>query len=373
MEKGFNFTKRMEQSAVKTEIVTKYFYAWANVMLSIPSINRIGYIDLCSGPGKYEEGDEDSTPLIVLKKIIDNDKWSKSIVCMFNDENSEYSKKLEANVNSLIGVDSIKYKPRVLNETISESTAEEFMKKKIPCFSFIDPAGYDPLSLKLIYALTKDFGSDMIFFFNYNEINRWIKTDVQEKNMIKIFGDEVYRQLRETLPQGNPKKREEMIMNGLVKALNNIGLEYVLPFKFRFEGSEKTSHYLVFASKGVKGFNIMKEVLSKNCTKGVDGVRLFEYTHTAYRADGYQLSLLGSFNTPFDKFKEKLCERFRGKTLTASDVFIQDTKNTEYISSEYKDALKQLEQEGKIVCDRPATERKKGTLADSTKITFKME
>ena len=48
------FTESSEQSMVKTAIVSKYFWAWAKVI--IPSVKKFGsgkiaYIDLFCGPG----------------------------------------------------------------------------------------------------------------------------------------------------------------------------------------------------------------------------------------------------------------------------------------------------------------------------------
>jgi len=48
------FTESSEQSRVKTAIVSKYFWAWAKVVM--PSAkryadNKIAYIDLFAGPG----------------------------------------------------------------------------------------------------------------------------------------------------------------------------------------------------------------------------------------------------------------------------------------------------------------------------------
>lgn len=57
------FYEQKEQSYIKTEIVTKYFSAWSKVIISSPYVNRIAYIDLFAGPGKFEDGAL-STPLL---------------------------------------------------------------------------------------------------------------------------------------------------------------------------------------------------------------------------------------------------------------------------------------------------------------------
>jgi len=74
MTSGEDFFDGMkEQSHVKVEIVKKYFSAWANVLL--PSVEsrdgKLGYIDLFSGPGKYEDGTK-STPILVIEEAINH-------------------------------------------------------------------------------------------------------------------------------------------------------------------------------------------------------------------------------------------------------------------------------------------------------------
>jgi hypothetical protein len=66
------FDESREQSLVKATIVSKYFWAWAKVIIS--TVNKrqggkIAYIDLFAGPGRYKDGTK-STPLLVLEKAI---------------------------------------------------------------------------------------------------------------------------------------------------------------------------------------------------------------------------------------------------------------------------------------------------------------
>ena len=65
------FDERKGQSEVKARIVSKYFVAWANVILPsvIRASGRLAYIDLYAGPGRYKDGAV-STPLMVLKVIL---------------------------------------------------------------------------------------------------------------------------------------------------------------------------------------------------------------------------------------------------------------------------------------------------------------
>jgi len=66
------FEESKEQSAVKTAIVSKYFWSWAKVI--IPQVRnrpdpKIAYLDLFAGPGRYKDGTK-STPLLILETAI---------------------------------------------------------------------------------------------------------------------------------------------------------------------------------------------------------------------------------------------------------------------------------------------------------------
>ena len=52
-------------SETKAEIVSKYFYAWAKIMVQRARARRIIYLDLFSGPGAFGDGTF-STPLRVV-------------------------------------------------------------------------------------------------------------------------------------------------------------------------------------------------------------------------------------------------------------------------------------------------------------------
>jgi hypothetical protein len=50
------FDEREDQSEVKGRIVSKYFYVWARIIAPRARPQRIGYIDLFAGPGRYKDG-----------------------------------------------------------------------------------------------------------------------------------------------------------------------------------------------------------------------------------------------------------------------------------------------------------------------------
>ena len=64
-----------DRSRAKATIVAKYFASWANVVIHANSqrVEKIAYIDLFAGPGRYKDGSA-STPLLVLQTAINKPK-----------------------------------------------------------------------------------------------------------------------------------------------------------------------------------------------------------------------------------------------------------------------------------------------------------
>src|SRR5215510_13980976 len=111
------FDESTDQSQVKTAIVSKYFWAWAHVI--IPSAKkrgtRLAYIDLFAGPGRYKDGTQ-STPLLILEQALADADLSQMLVTMFNDLDSMNTRSLEHAIQELPGIEKLTYPPEVYNE-----------------------------------------------------------------------------------------------------------------------------------------------------------------------------------------------------------------------------------------------------------------
>jgi three-Cys-motif partner protein len=365
------FDEQKEQSLIKARIVEKYFWAWANVI--IPTAKkvdpRIAYIDLFAGPGRYKDGSK-STPIKVLETAISNPDMQNMLVTVFNDADAEHINSLQETINSIPGIENLKYKPQVINHEVGENIVKTFNERKlVPTFFFVDPWGYKGLSLQLINSIVKNWGCDCIFFFNYNRINMGLGNAAVEEHMNALFGKIRADKVREKLKTLNSKERELAVVEALCEALKEMGGEYVLPFRFKHENGNRTSHHLIFVSKQVKGYAIMKDIMAKESSEQNQGVPSFEYNPATYKQP-----LLFEFYRPLDDLEEMLLDTFAGRTITMQDIYNQHHVGRRYISKNYKDALKNLEAKSKIVAEPPANKRRKSkgelTFADSVKVTF---
>jgi three-Cys-motif partner protein len=359
------FEERSEASQVKAEIVDKYFRVWAKLVAPHARAGKIAYIDLFSGPGRYRDGSA-SVPLLVLQTAIATDELRDKLVTIFNDKDSNNTNTLADELAKLPGIESLKFKPSIMNSEVGSDIAEIFEKKNlIPTLFFVDPWGYKGLSLRLINSVLKNWGCDCIVFFNYNRINMGLTNPIVKEHMDALFGEERAQKLRDELGPLPADKRELVIVEAMSEALQDMGGKYVLPFCFKNEQGTRTSHYLIFITKNVTAYTIMKEVMGKQSSKHDQQVPSFTYC----LADK-TTPVLFELSRPLDDLEKMLCEEFAGQTLSVTELFDAHQVGRPYLMPNYKAALKSLEQKGKITANPCAADRKKNTFAERVIVTF---
>lgn len=369
------FDETRGQSQVKATIVAKYFWAWAKVIIGAhkkyrtSSADRITYIDLFAGPGRYKDGAM-STPLLVLEKAIQDPDLCERLVVIFNDKDESNTKSLEQEINHLPGIHLLKHRPQVYNEEVGDRIVKMFMEMRlVPTLFFVDPWGYKGLSLALINSVLKDWGCDCIFFFNYNRINMGLGNVLVEAHMNALFGKQRADDLRQRLRGMNPHERELAIVEEICQALREMGGKYVLPFRFKDDRGRRTSHHLIFVSKNVRGYEIMKGIMAGESSKLEQGVPTFEYN-----PEDAMYPVLFELSRPLDDLADMLLNDFAGQNLTMRQIYERHHIGRRYIAKNYKDVLRKLEAEGKIQADPPAERRRKRkgevTFADGVRVDF---
>jgi three-Cys-motif partner protein len=278
------------------------------------------------------------------------------LVTIFNDVDENNSHTLEKEINLLPEIDTLKYQPRIHNHEVGTEIVAMFEQiKLIPTFFFVDPWGYKGLSLKLINSVLKNWGCDCVFFFNYNRINMGLSNPLVKSHMDALFGEGRANNLRQSLKLlKSPREKELTIVEAIAQALKEFGGEYVLPFGFRNDSGARTTHHLIFVSKNPTGYKIMKEIMNGESSRITDGVASFEYSPADERQP-----LLFAMTQPLDDFGNILLNKFAGRTVTLTEAYEQHNVGTPYIEKNYKDALRKLETEGRIIADVPATQRRK--------------
>jgi len=367
------FEEQGEQSEVKANIVAKYFDAWSNVMLGamrqFKHFDRIAYIDLFAGPGRYKDGSK-STPLMVLERAIGRPELAKVLVTMFNDRDSENVASLQAEIESLEGYGTLKHKPAIYCAEVGDDATRMFVSaRQCPTFTFVDPFGYKGLSRGIIQSIIKDWGCDCVVFFNYARINAGLNNDSVRLHMDALFGHARVETMRADMASMTSYAREAYVLENLAIALKDLGAKFVLPFKFRRADGSRTSHSLVFVTKNVKGYEIMKDIMARESSTEDQGVASFAYSPADARTP-----LLFSLARPLEALADDLAKSFAGRTLTMDQVYQGHHVDTPFIRRNYKEALGDLESAGRVQCDPPADRRRKvggkPTFGDSVRIAF---
>lgn len=373
MDQSF-FDESREQSIIKARIIAKYFWAWAKVIIPTAKQhdNRIAYIDLFAGPGRYKDGTI-STPLKILEQAITDPDMSQMLVTLFNDKDAENVGELEKAISELPGIEKMKYKPQIANQEVGTEIVQLFNRMRmVPTFFFVDPWGYKGLSLGLINSVLKNWGCDCIFFFNYNRVNMGLPNEAVKEHMNVLFGEERADQVRGKLNGLGPEGREILIVEELSEALKEMGGKFVLPFTFRNEKGSRTTHHLIYVSKAFRGYEIMKGIMALESSEADQGVPSFQYSPASER-----FPLLFNMTTPLEDLEKELIHKFAGKTLTMHDIYMEHNVGRPFISRNYKRALGNLESAGKVKADPSAAKRRiqKGerTFPDHVKVTFPKE
>jgi three-Cys-motif partner protein len=363
------FDEQREQSEIKAEIVSKYFWAWAKVIIATQKRyggDRIAYIDLFAGPGRYKDGAA-STPVRILETAIKEPDFCERLVAMFNDKDTENTRSLEEAIAGLPGIEKLKHTPKVYADEVGEEIVSIFEKMKlVPTFFFVDPFGYKGLSLRLVNSVLKDWGCDCVFFFNYNRISMGLGNEAVEQHMDALFGRARADAIRAHFgaKKLSPEEREAYIVEEMTQALKEMGGKFVLPFRFRNEAGSRTTHHLFFVTKHFRGYEIMKDIMHTRSEKE-GGVARFEY-NPASRAQPTLFGLL----TPLSELEGMLLRDFAGAETTIRAVYERHSVGKPYVLKNYRDVLCQMEQAKKVRLDPPCPPRRKGTIAEHVKIIF---
>ncbi len=242
-------------------------------------------------------------------------------------------------------------------------------KNLVTTLFFLDPWGYKGISINLIGSVLRHWGCDGILFFNYNRIQVSLTNPKVKEHMDALFGKERAERLRNQLDIVPAEEKELTVIETVTEALQEAGATFVLPFCFKDSHRHCTSHHLILATKHHRGYEIMKEIMAKESSTQIQGVPSFEYNPATVRQ-----ALLFEYARPLEDLEGMLLSEFAGMTLTRKEIYERHNIGRRFISSNYREALFNLEKQGKIITDPTADKRppRKGipTFGDNVKVIF---
>jgi three-Cys-motif partner protein len=358
------FAEQTMPSRTKARIVSDYFDAWASIVQKAARRRGqfIAYLDLFAGRGEYEDGAE-STPLMVLRKAVRNPKYRDLLVARFNDADPGHAAALRAAIGRVPGLALLRKEPEVFTEVVDARLAAGLEAKNLPpCLVFADPCGYKGLTRRLVRAALRSWGSEVILFFNFNRVNAAVSNPVATiaQHIDELFGPEEAADLRQRVdardeagrPRLSPRQREEAVVAQLLRSLRGVGGEYGQHFCFDNPEGTRTSHYLVHVTKNLKGHNVMKDVMGRASPWATDGVPSF------WCGPKPAPDLFSSFDSPLDELKRLLLADCSGRRATVGELWQQHGAGRPFIERNYKDAVRELEEAGRVVIECPAGRRR---------------
>ncbi len=358
------FSQPRETSKIKAKIVEKYFLAWATIMASKAG-REIAYIDLFSGPGHYADGTK-STPLLVLDVAASNKAIGEKLIAVFNDKDVAVSQKLRMAIDNSGTLSAIKHAPVIMSSKVDGEIVEAIDRYRgMPKLVFLDPFGYAGLTLGLIRKSVSDWGSECVFFFGYNSINRSVQIDSVEHHMAALFGEERMRTMRRDMVGMSSNVREKYIVSQMKEALKEQGARYIAHFALRNPEADRTISYVFFATKSQLGLKIMKEVMAGLSSSKIDGFASFEFDPK--KRGGVQ----GGLFDPVVELASELAEKFSGRTLSVHDVFAQHDLGNSYVLQNYFVAIRSLEESNLVLIRRIGNRKNPLALKDDDVVEFK--
>lgn len=364
MADGTFFDTPTVASTKKLRIVSKYVSGWANIVLPKAKARegKIMYVDLFCGPGHYEEGTP-SIPLLILEHAINTPALCDHLQTVFNDKNKDYIETLEARIAQLPGTERLRHQPKFRNRTIGPNIIPHIKRIDVPTLFFADPFGYQGVSIDLIEAALSHWGSDFLFFFNYNRINMNLGSNAMNEPINEFFSAERAAQLRATITRLGPAQREQAILKAMMDAIKGLGAR-AEKFTYRSETGTRTTHHLVCVSRHPQGIALFKEISAKESTRFDDSVPSLDYNPGTDQAQGVLFS-------PLVQLEEELVTIFAGKSLTTEEIYHEHHNGRPYVIKNYRQALLHLEETGAVQIDPPrVTRRQPDALPGTARITF---
>jgi three-Cys-motif partner protein len=337
------FRRLREASRVKQRILTHYFVAYNRKLAR--SREKVGYADLFAGPGSYRADDgsiHKSIPLLLCETVVANGLFRDRIHLWFNEADPESFEQLKIGVQSVPGIESLRYKPRLDNKVVTADWAARLRRLSVPTLVFLDPCGYKGLSLGLVASVIEGFGNDCIFFFNYSRINMKLDLEIMNESIDQFFEAVRARAIRDEIKNRSPHERETIILAAVRGAIEQAG---AIPLTFRFKTHQgRTSHHLIYASKNADAAGIMKRILRSVSSEIDEGVGSHEHDPR---------SKTGSLFAGLYQVEERLLTVFSGRNITFGEL-LEEEAGTKFTDTNYRDALLRLEAEGTVTANPPA-------------------
>lgn len=344
------FEKQTSSSRIKATIVSDYFVKYCKIISRRHMPKKFGYFDMFAGPGIYKDGSW-STPLLVAEKCQKEQFLKDRVWMVFNDK--EYGDILKENFETFFPLGTFKYKNHFRSRTFGECLeidqflqrgTEEGVYNECPTLLFIDPFGYKHINTSVLCQFLRHWGNEVFIFVNTKRINAAFENEKFQEDL-KIIFPSSYQTLKDNkrLMSGPVEERHKFIIDNLGQEFNQIlDKVYFTSFEFREENQETPSHYLLHITKGLKGFDLVKQIFSQyaNEPRILNGFATYTYNPKTICDANIFAEDIKQEN--LEIIKRNLISKYSNKTIDAETLFNNEHGDNLYARSHYTLALRQL-------------------------------
>jgi three-Cys-motif partner protein len=347
------FKNQTPSSRIKANIVAEYFPQYCKIILKKPQ-QEIRYLDLFAGPGIYDDGNL-STPLLIANSCAKDAVLSKKVRLLFND--NRYSNQLKENFERLFPVGTFFYEPIFGDKTVGENeritsylTKNTKTPNPYPTLLFFDPWGYKGIDTLVLCKFLENWGNELFLFVNIKRIHAAIENNKFDELMISLFPTSIKEIKKERRYKSSVYERLALIMDNLANEFKKAvkGTLYHCAFKFQEETSNTTSHYIVHFTKHSKGYELAKQVYYDFDNIGASLDKDGNYTFDAKKMDVQSGSSLMFGDQNIDNLSNQLEKKYKGRIITARELFEGHHPTTKYCASHYANTLRDMVDKGKV-------------------------
>lgn len=341
----------------KHEVLNKYLTPWINKLTSYNHAanqpNKIRIIDCFSGRGQYTDRDgtepwslrhldspveSPGSPQIILDKATDrSDQFSKA-ECIFIEADETNFEILTETLDGTIGVAN-----NITTRTI-HGRFEEIVLDLVatdgsdcPTFFFIDPFGFKSLDYDVITEIGSTPQFEILITFMSRDMNRFLEVEDHQEALTTVFGIPDWRDNLDDFSADN----WEPLVEYYTKRLEANGPEKTFEYLITEPDTRQTVYYLVYGTNHSNGLHTMREVMN-TC-----GTGRFAYAPKHPEYDRQQGTLFGGSEST----KQFLLDRFSEYRIpfdTLVETCSEERPYQNETTSDYREALRELEAEGEI-------------------------
>ncbi len=347
----------------KHEILRRHLEAWIPILGQ--THGRIVYLDGFAGPGVYSAG-EPGSPVIAIQTALDHKllpRMRAELVFVFIENREDRARTLKDVLRDRFPrlPPNLRYEVyhAEFSDTITEilNEIEREGGRLAPTFAFIDPFGFSGFPLSIVARLLSNRACEVLVTFMEGFVVRFLD-ELRADALTELFGTDEWAHAR-GLPTA--EERRNFLLALYERQLQAVcGARFVRSFEMVGKGGN-VLYYLVFATKHLKGLEVMKNAMWK-----ADPAGQFQFSD---RTDPAQTTLLSLEDEPSWAVPAAnlVFERFRGTTVPVEDIEYFVIGETPYLFHK-RPILGRLETEGRIT--EVARRQKAKTWPAGSRVTF---